>query len=372
MSDIIPSVSFRKQPMALLRNIERAFKRVNDSHNFILGEELSNFERAYSKFSGIRYCAGVGNGFDAILLSLKALGIGRGDEVIVPANTCIPTWMAVTAAGATIVPVEPNLQSYNIDVIKIEEAITSKTRAIIPVHLYGQACEMSAIMNTGKRHHINIIEDNAQAHGAEHKGKKTGSFGLINATSFYPTKNLGALGDGGAVTTNNRSLYRTIVELRNYGSIEKNLNEFPGLNSRLDEVQAAVLSEKLKYLDQLNLQRQKLAGYYHEALKNVGDLILPVTVPGSTHVYHLFVIRSDRRDQLSQYLKGKGIGTMIHYRVPPHRQKAYKNYGFKKGKFSITETISNTVLSLPLWPGMKTEQIQRIVGSIASFYKMRR
>lgn len=368
MSDPIPFLSFRAQTPAFRKKVLRAMADVYEGDNFILGKKTEEFEKQYASFTGVSFCAGVGSGLDAISISLKAIGIGPNDEVIVPANTCIPTWMAVSAVGARIVPVEPDIDTYNIDPKKIRAAITKATRAIIPVHLYGQACDMTSIGKIASEHNLAIIEDNAQGHGAEHRGKRTGSFGIINATSFYPTKNLGAIGDGGAITTNDKSLYERVRMLRNYGSREKNLNDEPAGNSRLDELQAAVLTLKLAMLSKWNEQRQLLASIYLKGLKGIGDLMLPATSAGSTHVYHLFVIRTSKRDALRDHLEKLGIHTIIHYPVPPHLQKAYVNSGYRKGSFPVTESISNTVLSLPLWPGMKKAEVNRVISAIRSFY----
>lgn len=369
MNEIIPFFSFKAQPAALHKDVLRAIAQVERNGRFILGKEVVDFERRYAKFTGVSYCAGTGNGFDAIHLSLKALRIGAGDEVIVPANTCIPTWMAVTAAGATVVPVDPLIDTYNIDPKNIEAAITPRTKAVVPVHLYGQACDMTAIGRIAADHKLSIVEDNAQGHGAEHRAKKTGSFGEINATSFYPTKNLGALGDAGAITTNDRELYDRVVRLRNYGSVVKNLNGETGINSRLDEIQAAVLQVKLRMLKSWNLQRRNIAMMYLKELKDVGDIIVPATAVACTHVYHLFVIRTSRRDELRNYLKRKKVETMVHYRVPPHLQKAYAGLGYSKGSFPVSETIADTALSLPVWPGMKNREVDRVVSTIRAFYR---
>jgi dTDP-4-amino-4,6-dideoxygalactose transaminase len=342
-------------------------KEVYSSDKLILGKAVSDFEKSYAKFSGVPYCVGTGNGLDALYLSLKALGIGRGDEVIVPANTCIPTWMAVSNTGANVVPVEPDILSYNIDPSRITASITSATKAIIPVHLYGQACAMTSIMSIAKKHGLYVVEDNAQGHGAMHKGKMTGSFGDVNATSFYPTKNLGAIGDAGAVTTKSKKYYNQVGALRNYGSIVKNRYDVVGINSRLDELQAAVLSVKLNELTKWNEQRKALAALYVNGLKGCGDIVLPVTAKDCTHVYHLFVIRTKRRDQLRAWLAKQGIQSMIHYPVPPHLQPAYA-MDFGKGSFPITEEISDTALSLPLWPGMSRVDVGAVILAIRSFF----
>lgn len=369
MSEIIPFFSFKGQSAAFHKDMLNAIAQVDRKGQFILGKAVSGFEQRYAKFTRVSFCASTGSGLDAIHLSLRALGIGAGDEVIVPANTCIPTWMAVSAVGAQVVPVEPSIDTYNVDPAKIEAAITPKTKAIVPVHLYGQACDMAAIGKIARKHNLFVVEDNAQAHGAEHGGKKTGSFGDINATSFYPTKNLGAIGDGGAITTNDRKLYDRVINLRNYGSTVKNFNDEIGINSRLDEIQAAVLQVKLNKLKAWNEQRRKIAAIYLKQLGATGDIVTPVTAKHSTHVYHLFVIRTSRRDKLQEYLKKKKIETIVHYPMPPHLQKAYLGLGYTRGSFPITEEIARTVLSLPLWPGMKNSEVDRVTSTIRAFYR---
>lgn len=334
-----------------------------------MGENVKEFEKQYASFNKVNYCVGVSNGLDALHLSLKTLEIGEGDEVIVPSNTYIASLLAVSYVGATPVLVEPDKQTYNIDPQKIEIAITSKTKAIMPVHLYGQACQMEAIMEIAKKHNLKVIEDNAQSQGALFNGKPTGSWGDINGTSFYPGKNLGALGDAGGVTTNDEALMIKASMLRNYGSNKKYHNEVVGFNMRLDECQAAFLNVKLKYLAEWTQQRQTIAQWYFEALEGIEEIILPKTALGATHVYHLFVIRALNRDQLQTHLNENGIGTLIHYPIPPHLQKAYQHLGFKKGDFPIAEEIANTCLSLPIWPGMTKEIVDNIAGVIRKFYK---
>jgi dTDP-4-amino-4,6-dideoxygalactose transaminase len=300
---------------------------------------------------------------------LKIAGINSGDEVIVPSNTYIATWLAVSFLGAKPVPVEPIIDTYNIDPDKIEAAITEKTKAIIPVHLYGQACKMDRIMDIAQRNNLKVIEDNAQAQGAMFNGKLTGSFGDINATSFYPGKNLGALGDAGAITTNNDNYAHRARRLRNYGSDKKYYNKEIGHNMRLDELQAALLSVKLKYLREWTNQRQQIAAWYDESLNGVGDLILPKVAPNATHVYHLYVVRTNRRDELQKYLTVNGIGTLIHYPVPPHLQEAYNDLGYKKGDSPIAEAIAETCLSLPIWPGMAHDEVGQVSLTISKFFK---
>jgi dTDP-4-amino-4,6-dideoxygalactose transaminase len=368
----VPFLSLEYQHASIEQELQQAMQRVLRSNWFVLGQEVEKFETEYADYCGTRFTAGVANGLDAIILSLRALSVGEGDEVIVPANTYIATWLAVSAVGAKPIPVEPQVKTYNIDVSKIEAAITKKTKAIIPVHLYGQACQMSELMSLAKRHNLFVIEDNAQAHGAEYQQKRTGSFGQCNATSFYPTKNLGAFGDGGAVTTNDEGLLQKIMQLRNYGSSAKYYNESLGINSRLDELQAAILSVKLRHLTEWTQQRRTIVNYYEKKLQGVGDLILPYTPPECSHVYHAYVIRTNERDRLQQHLDSRNIQTVIHYPVPPHLQLAYKSLGFKPGNFPITEELCKTSLSLPLWPGMTENVLDYISASIGEFYNGQR
>jgi dTDP-4-amino-4,6-dideoxygalactose transaminase len=365
----VPFFSFDATTELIKEEIKQTFDDFLQSQWYILGNRLSTFETDYANFNSTKHCIGVANGLDALHIALKALNIGPGDEVIVPTNTFIATWLAVSYAGATIVPVEPDEITYNIDRSKIEAAITGKTKAIIPVHLYGQACEMDKIMAIARKHNLFVIEDNAQAHGATYKGTLTGSFGDINATSFYPTKNFGALGDGGALTTNSAELDTNARLLRNYGSAEKYHHEIVGLNSRLDEIQAAFLSVKLKYLASWTAERKQVAMLYDELLAGINDLVIPVTAEGAEHVYHLYVVRSNRRDELQAYLTNRGIATAIHYPIPAHLQKAYAHLGYKKGDFPIAEQLAATSLSLPMNPGMAEEDIRYVCESVRSFYE---
>jgi len=312
---------------------------------------------------------GVSNGLDALHLSLKALGIGKGDEVIVPSNTYIATVLAVSYVGAKPCFCRNLILKLTILIFtKIEEAVTPNTKAIMPVHLYGQACEMQPIMDIAKKYNLFVIEDNAQSQGATYKEKITGSWGDINGTSFYPGKNLGAIGDAGAVTTNDENLAEKVKILRNYGSQKKYYNEFIGHNMRLDELQASFLSVKLKYLKEWTLKRQEIGAWYDEALKEIEGLILPKIAEGATHVYHLYVIRTKKRDELQSYLNEKGIGTLIHYPIPPHLQEAYESLGLKKGDFPIAEELAETCLSLPVWPGMGVEHVELISENIKAFF----
>jgi dTDP-4-amino-4,6-dideoxygalactose transaminase len=349
-------------------DLEAAFRQVLNNSSFILNGRVEEFERIFSDYCGTSYSIGVANGLDAIRLCLEALGVGQGHEVIIPSNTYIATALAVSHVGAKPVLVEPDVSTYNIHPAKIEDAISSRTRAIIPVHLYGQCCDMEPILEIARKHNLYIVEDNAQAQGAVYKGKKTGSFGRVNATSFYPTKNLGALGDAGAVTTSNAELAAKIKLLRNYGSEKKYYHEIKGYNSRLDELQAAFLLVKLKHLNNWNKERQSIAGLYTQLLNNTGDIILPGYIADGTHVYHQYVLRTKKRDALQEFLNKNGIGTMIHYPVPIHMQKAYSGMGNKKGSFPVAEEISDTILSLPLYPGLTEKEVQYVSQTIKKFF----
>ena len=364
----VPFLNLGPIHKALRAEMVDRFKRIYDSNWFVLGEQLHDFENNYAKFNNTNYALGVSNGLDALYLSLKALGIGEGDEVIVPANTFIASILAVSYVGATPIFVEPRITTYNINPDNIEEAISSRTKAVMPVHLYGQACEMDAILAIAKKHDLYVIEDNAQAHGASFKKKKTGSWGVINATSFYPGKNLGALGDGGAITTDDQELAEKIKMLRNYGSKEKYKHDIIGYNKRLDELQAAFLNVKLQYLNEWTKERQKIASEYDKRLNGIGDLILPNLHPDSVHVYHLYVVRTEKRNALKEYLSNNQVDTLIHYPIPPHLQKAYSKLRYDLGDFPITEELSRTVLSLPLWPGMKDKHINYIIKKIKFFF----
>ncbi len=364
----IPFLNFQPMHDPLKDEMIEAFKSFYESNWYILGQRVQQFENEYAAFNNTNHAIGVSNGLDALHIALKTLEIGQGDEVIVPSNTYIATALAVSYTGAKPIFVEPNLHSYNLDYNKIEAAITKKTKAIMPVHLYGQACEMEPIEQIARKYNLFLVEDNAQSQGATYKGKKTGSWGDINGTSFYPGKNLGALGDAGAITTNNDLLAQKAKALRNYGSEKKYYNDMIGFNMRLDECQASFLSIKLKHLNTWTLQRNYIATLYNEALANVGDLILPATFKDATHVYHLYVIRTKHREALQAHLNKSLIGTMVHYPIPPHLQKAYEHLNYKKGDFPIAEELADTCLSLPIWPGMTDNEILFIVNSIKKFF----
>jgi dTDP-4-amino-4,6-dideoxygalactose transaminase len=364
---MLPFVSFEHSNQQIRAEILEAFESFFDQRNYILGPTVERFEQEYAAFNEVSACVGTSNGLDALHIALRAVGVTEGDEVIVPSNTYIATALAVSYTGATPVFAEPDLQTYNITAASIEAAITGKTKAIMPVHLYGQCCEMEAIMALAEKHSLYVIEDNAQAQGATYKGKPTGSWGHINGTSFYPGKNLGALGDAGAVTTNDDKLAKQAAALRNYGSQQKYHNEVIGFNMRLDECQAAFLSVKLKYLPEWTQQRQQIAAWYNEALKDIAGLTLPVTAPGATHVYHLYVVRLKERDALQKHLANEEINSLIHYPIPPHLQGAYAGLGFAKGSFPVAEEIADTCLSLPLYPGMQQTDVQLVARSISAF-----
>lgn len=364
----IPFLNLKKVNKPFEADFEQAYKRFIESGWYVLGEKVASFEEEYAKFNTTSYAIGVANGLDALILSIKALNIAAGDEVIVPSNTYIASWLAISYVGAIPISVEPRIDTYNINPELIEAAITPKTKAIMPVHLYGQICEMEAIMKIAYKHKLFVIEDNAQSQGATYKNKVSGSWGHCNGTSFYPGKNLGALGDGGAVTTNDAKIARNVSVIRNYGSEKKYYNEVKGINSRLDELQAAFLSIKLKKLDEDNKKRIAVAAYYNEHLARVGDVILPILAEDATSAYHLYVIRIKQRDELQAYLTDQGIGTVIHYPIPPHLQQAYRDLGYKKGDFPIAEEIAETCLSLPMSPYIETFQLKIICEAINSFF----
>lgn len=340
-----------------------SFSDTLESGWFILGNKVSSFEREFAAFCGSGYCAGLASGLDALILALRCFDFPEGSEVIVPSNTYIATILAVYHNGLVPVLVEPDIQSYNIDPAKIEEQITDRTRAILVVHLYGKACDMDPVMEIARKYNLRVIEDCAQSHGAKYKGKQTGTFGDFGAFSFYPTKNLGALGDAGAITTEDQVLYEKVKALRNYGSRIKYQNEYIGTNSRLDEVQAGFLSVKLKKLDEITSHKRRLAGLYHEGLKT--DFVKPVVNSDYFDVYHIYNVRHPERDRLRAYLLENGIKTEVHYPVPPHQQVALA--GKFKGCYPISEEIHRTTLSLPISYGHKTEEIEKVIEVMNRF-----
>lgn len=362
----IPFVSFIPMEREVDKDLRAAFERVYTRSWYIEGEEDATFEKEFAEYCQTNYCVGVGNGLDALMLALKALGVGDGDEVIVPSNTYIATALAVTYVGATPVFVEPDIKTYNINPALIEEAISNNTKAIMPVHLYGQACDMDPIMKIAKKYNLFVIEDCAQAHGATYKGKVIGSFGDAAGFSFYPGKNLGALGDAGATVTNNKELADMIRALGNYGSDYKYHHIYQGNNSRLDEMQAAFLSAKLPHLEKINIERRRIADKYLEGITNP-EVILPFVSQDMVPVWHIFGIRCKRRTELEQFLNERGIGTNKHYPIPMHLQECYADLGYKKGDFPIAEEISETELSIPMYYGMTDDEIQYVIDGINKF-----
>lgn len=363
----IPFFSFAKRNEDVKAATLAAFEQFFDSAWYVLGNFTTKFEQDYAQYNQTQHCVGLSTGLDALHLALKALGIGEGDEVIVPSNTYIATVLAVTYTGATPIFVEPRLETCNINPDLIEAAITPKTKAIMPVHLYGQACEMTAIMQLAQQHNLFVVEDNAQAHGATFEGKRTGSFGHINATSFYPTKNIGALGEAGAITTDHAAWAESIRTLRNYGSQQRYYNEVIGYNNRIDEFEAAYLSIALQHIDEWTAARKKMAAAYREQLAKLPGIQLLDIAAGADSVYHLFVIRTAKRDELRTYLEQQGIGTQIHYPIPPHLQACYAPLGYQKGDFPIAEELAATCLSLPIWPGMTEEMVKHVCIVIQQF-----
>jgi dTDP-4-amino-4,6-dideoxygalactose transaminase len=359
----IPFLDLGPTYLASKPAIDAALARVASSGWFLLGKELEAFEADYARYCGSAHCAGVANGLDALHLALKALGVGPGDEVIVPSNTYIATWLAVSQCGATPVPVEPDEATYNIDPELIEAAITPRTRVILPVHLYGQPADMDRIGAIADRHGLAVLDDCAQAHGATYKGRKIGSLAHISAWSFYPGKNLGAMGDGGGVTTADAALDSMVRMLRNYGSRRKYHNEVKGLNSRLDEIQAAVLAAKLPQLEAAIEQRRRLAARYLERLEGL-PLVLPKVPEWAQPAWHLFVVRHPERDRIQAHLAELGIGTLVHYPIPPHLQPAYSELGITLGSLPVAERIHREALSLPLWPGMSEPQVDQVVEAM--------
>lgn len=362
----IPFLDLASLHRSIRDPLEAAFQRVVDSNCFVLGCELEAFEQEFAEYCGVKNCIGVGNGLEAIRLLLKAYDIGPGDEVLVPSNTFIATWLAVTDCGATPVPVEPNIATHNIDPKNIVNSISSRTRAIIPVHLYGQPADMDLINQYASKYDLVVIEDAAQSQGALYKGRMSGSLGHAAATSFYPGKNLGALGDGGAVLTDDDAIAAKVKKLRNYGSNIKYQHDLAGYNSRLDEMQAAFLRTKLMYLDGWNEQRKVVAHHYSKALLGV-DIDVPFVPDYADPVWHLYVIKTSRRDELQDFLAKLGVCTGVHYPTPPHRQKCYADYSNQD--FPIADILANQVLSLPISPAISINQIEYVASSVNKFFK---
>ena len=362
----IPFVSFKPLEKEIRADLDAAYKRVVDRSWYIEGEEDSNFEKEFAAYCGTKYCVGCGNGLDSLMLSLKALGVSSGDEVIIPSNTYIATALAVTYVGATPVFVEPDIRTFNIDPSRIEEKISSRTRAIMPVHLYGQPVDMDPIMDIAKKHNLFVVEDCAQAHGALYKGKKIGSFGDAAGFSFYPGKNLGALGDAGATLTNSDEIANKVRAYGNYGSDYKYHHIYKGNNSRLDELQAAFLSVKLKLLDKINDDRRATAKKLLDGIDN-DNIILPYVMPDVKPVWHIFGVRCQEREKLEEHLQKHNIGFNKHYPIPMHLQGAYADLGIKKGELPIAEEISATELSLPMYYGMTDDEVNYLIEVINKF-----
>lgn len=362
----IPFVTFKPLEAELDKEIRDAFDRVYTRSWYIEGVEDEKFEKVFAEYCNSKYCVGVGNGLDALFLALKALNVKDGDEVIVPSNTYIATALAVTYVGATPVFVEPDIRTFNIDPAKIEKAITEKTKAIMPVHLYGQACDMEPIMKIAKKYNLLVVEDCAQAHGATYKGKVVGSFGDVAGFSFYPGKNLGALGDAGAIVTNNEELAKKVRALGNYGSDYKYHHVYQGNNSRLDELQAAFLAAKLPLLEKVNDNRRSIANKYLAGINNP-KVILPFVPDYTVPVWHIFGIRCKSRSKLENFLNDAGIGTNKHYPIPMHLQDCYKDLGFKEGDFPIAEEISSSELSIPMYYGMTDDEVQYVIDKVNEF-----
>lgn len=362
----IPFVTFKPLEAELDKEIRDAFDRVYTRSWYIEGVEDEKFEKVFAEYCNSKYCVGVGNGLDALFLALKALNVKDGDEVIVPSNTYIATALAVTYVGATPVFVEPDIRTFNIDPAKIEKAITEKTKAIMPVHLYGQACDMEPIMKIAKKYNLLVVEDCAQAHGATYKGKVVGSFGDVAGFSFYPGKNLGALGDAGAIVTNNEELAKKVRALGNYGSDYKYHHVYQGNNSRLDELQAAFLAAKLPLLEKVNDNRRSIANKYLAGINNP-KVILPFVPDYTVPVWHIFGIRCKRRTELENFLNDAGIGTNKHYPIPMHLQDCYKDLGLKEGDLPIAEEISTSELSIPMYYGMTDDEVQYVIDKVNEF-----
>jgi dTDP-4-amino-4,6-dideoxygalactose transaminase len=363
----IPFLELKPTYLEVKDALDAAWHRVMDSGWYLLGSELECFEQEYAAYCGAKHCVGVGSGLDALHLALRGWEIGPGDEVIVPSNTFIATWLAVTFAGATPVPVEPDPKTFNLDPGRVAAAITRGTKAIVPVHLYGQPADMEPIIATAEKHGLKVLEDVAQAHGARYKGRGVGSLGHAAAHSFYPSKNLGAFSDGGAITTDDGALADKLRALRNYGSKLKYYHERTGTNSRLDELQAAFLKVKLGKLNEWNARRQTLAHYYLNRLQELPELLLPFVAADVDPVWHLFVVRHPRRDELRRHLAEAGVASLIHYPVPPHLSGAYSDFGHGPGSYPIAEEQSRTVLSLPVGPHLSREQQDHVIGAIHCF-----
>jgi dTDP-4-amino-4,6-dideoxygalactose transaminase len=363
----VPSLDLLPAYLELKKELDDAYQRVMSSGWYVLGAEVEGFETEFAGYCKSRFCVGVGNALEGIELILRGYDIGGGDEVIVPSNTYIASWLAVSHAGATPIPVEPDIETHNLDPALVEKAITRRTRAIMPVHLYGQPADMGPLKAIAEKHGLKLIADAAQAHGARYRGEPVGSLGDAAAFSFYPSKNLGCFGDGGAITTDDPKLAERIRILRNYGSRNRYFNDERGFNSRLDELQAALLRVKLRKLDEWNERRRKIAGVYLDQLNNIEGISLPHVPEWAEPCWHLFVIRHPHRDKLQAALKESGIGTIVHYPVPPFLQKAYADLQLKQGSLPICEQLAREVLSIPIGPHLSPESQQAVISAIKKF-----
>jgi len=363
----IPFLDMKAPYQELHEELDASYRRVMASGWYILGEEVEAFEQEFAAYCGARFCVGVGNGLDALHLILRAYGIGQGDEVIVPSNTYIATWLAVSYAGAKPVPVEPDRCTYNLDPERVEAAITPRTRVILPVDLYGLSADMDPLMTLADKYSLKVVEDAAQAQGLLYKGRKTGNLGHSAGFSFYPGKNLGAQGDAGAIVTNDEILAKQVRSLRNYGSTVKYYNDVKGYNSRLDEMQAAFLRVKLRHLDEWNKRRSRIAEIYLSSLADLPDLTVPCLPDWASSIWHIFPILHPRRDDLQKYLKSKGVNTLIHYPVPPHLSEAYADLDMPKGTFPIAEAIASSELSLPMGPHLSVEDAEYVASLIRDY-----
>lgn len=363
---VVPFVDLKAQYHTIRDEVRAEVDNVFESTQFILGNVVEKFEREFAEYLGVKHALGVGSGLDALRLALEAAGVGAGDEVIIPANTFIATALAVSATGAKPVLVDCREDTYQIDPSLIERAITPGTKVIMPVHLYGQSADMNAIMEIARSHQLEVIEDAAQAHGTRFMDQACGTFGLAGCFSFYPGKNLGAYGDGGAIVTNSDEFARKVNSLRNYGQKQKYVHVEKGTNSRLDTVQAAILNIKLRHLDDWNAARRAHASFYSDSLAN-HDFVVPALDPRSTHIFHLYILRTRHRDELQKHLASRGIQTGIHYPIPIHLQEAYSDLGLKRGDFPVTETIADEILSLPMYPELSQVQLEAVLDAVSSF-----
>lgn len=364
---MIPMNDFVLQYSSIERELSKAIRQVFESGFFILSENVEAFEKEFAKYCGAKYGIGVGNGLEAIQLALVAYDVGNGDEVLTVSNSAVATALAISHTGAKPVFVDIDKSTYNIDHSKIEEKITRKTRAIVPVHLFGNPANMDPILEIARRHDLTVVEDACQAHGAHYKGKRVGSLGDVGCFSFYPTKNLGAYGDGGMILTNDKDIYEKIRMIRNYGQKTRYTHLFKGYNSRLDELQAAILRVKLRHLEEWNDARRRNAKIYNDLLPK-SDVICPTEMEYAKHVYHLYVIRGAKRNELQNFLSSKGITTLIHYPIPIHLQEAYKELGMTIGTLPVTEEIANKILSIPIYPELTRNQIEYVANVISEFF----